>query len=197
MSASRIERDLHFGFRAVMVLLLLLGLTAGSASGGTFDGVEPFVVSAAAFNLDGFSGTDYVYSFNGWLYQIGASTTCFMAPLYLPEGLGVESMVLHAYDIHASSNVVVQLVRSNLFDTAGFQVMGSVSTGGASGMQNPVDDSIALPVIDNRFYNYRLQTCLAGDAGSALLISAVTLYSSFFRDGFESGDTLGWSSTVQ
>ena len=195
MSASRREHDLFFGLRALLVLLLLCGLGVGSASGGTFDGSDPFVVSAAAFNVDGFPGSAYFYSFQGYLYNLAAGTSCFMAPLYLPAGLSLARMVFHAYDSNAGSNIGVALVRSSLFNTAGFETMGSAWTSGSSGMQNLVDDSIQFPVIDNRNYNYRLQTCIDGSAGTSLRIYAVTLLSSFFNDGFESGDTSAWSST--
>ncbi len=198
MRRSPIVASSFCGLRLIVTTILLCcGLSAPAFTAGPFDGPGPFTLPAAAFNLDGADGADYYFTFGGgYLYQTGASSACFMAPLYLPDGVQIFSLGVSAFDSNVGANLWVYMSRSP-WDTATREIMATVSTTGSSGMQFPVDDTVSNPTIDNDFYIYRLETCLAGDASSTLRIYAVSIETTFlFVDDFESGDTTAWSNTV-
>jgi len=182
----------------MITCLLLSGLSAPATAGGAFDGPGPFIVPAAAFNLDGFQNTDYYFLFSGgYLYQSSADTACFMAPLYLPDGSNIFSMGVSAYDSSSGADLTVSMSRTRWSDATS-EIMASASTTGTSGKQFPIDYAISNPTIDNGSYIYRLQTCLAGGSSSSLRIYAVRIetISLIFADGFDSGNTDAWSMTV-
>jgi hypothetical protein len=197
MRISPIVSASFCGWRLLITCLLLCGLSAPTFAGGAFDGPGPFIVPAAAFNLDGHQPSDYYFLFGGgYLYQTGAETACFMAPLYLPNGTEIFSMGVSAYDISAAADISVTMSRT-LWSTATSEIMATASTTGTSGKQFPVEDTISNPTINNGSYIYRLQTCLAGGTGADLRIYAVRIETTFiFADGFESGNTGAWSATV-
>lgn len=185
------------GWRLMVTCLLLSGLSAPAFAGGAFDGPGPFIVPAAAFNLDGHQNTDYYFTFGGgYLYQSGADTACFMVPLYLPDGTEISSMGVSAYDSSSGWDLTVSMSRT-LRSAATSEIMASATTTGSSGKQFPVDDTILNPTIDNSFYIYRLQTCIGGDTGTDLRIYAVRIDTILiFADDFESGNTNAWSTTA-
>ena len=140
-----------------------------------FDGPGPLVIPAAAFNLDGTTGSDYFFSFGGgYLQQTGAGTSCFSAPLYLPDLEPVTSMVAYVYDSSGASNLAIQLRRVP-WGTFSSQVMGSVISSGSSGFQTLEDATISNPIVDQRDFLYYLTTCLAGNAGSTLRLYGVEI----------------------
>ena len=75
--------------------------------------------------------------------------------------------------------------------------MASASTTGDSGKQFPIDDTISNPTIDNDFYIYRLETCIAGGTGCRPPnLRRKDRHYFLFADDFESGNTDAWSTTV-
>lgn len=185
------------GSRLLITCLLLCGLSAPTFAGGAFDSPGPFIVPAAAFNLDGHQPSDYYFLFiGGYLSQSGDNSACFMAPLYLPNGTEIFSMGVSAYDISAAADISVSMSRTS-WNTLTSDIMATASTSGTSGKQFPVDDTISNPTINNGSYIYRLQTCLDGGTGADLRIYAVRIETTFiFADGFESGTTDAWSAAV-
>ena len=185
------------GRRLMMTTLIVCGLSAPAFAAGAFDGPGPLSVPAAAFELDGYAGSDYFFTFSGgYLYQVGAETACFMAPLYLPNGTKIASIEVSAYDENPTLDFSVAMFRASLLAVVG-EVMAEAGTSGASGLQLPLDETISFPIIDNSTYSYHLGACLAGGVGASLRLYAVKIEHStlIFADGFESGDTAAWSTS--
>lgn len=197
MTSIRIAHGTLLSRWLVIALLVLSGPARSAIATGAFDGPDSFVVPAAAFNPDGNPGSDYFFSFGGgYLNQAGASTSCFMAPVYLPNGARLASMKVSAYDSNVSLNFTVEMRRTPFLTTAPTEIMALASTTGSSGLQLPEDSTVSFNKIDNRTYGYQLVTCLSGNAGSSLRIYAVTIDAELFvfGDGFESGDLFEWTT---
>lgn len=197
MKLSRKENGIHPGRGLAMVLLLLMGSSTSAVAEGAFDGGDPVVVPAVAFNLDGFAGTDYFFNFgSGALHQTVGGFACFMAPLYLPDEKQIALVRLSAVDTNASLDLSVSMVRYNFLTGGSREFMATAGTSGSSGFQLPEDRTIDFFTINNDAFKYDLEFCVNGDAGSSLRVFAVTVGSELFSDGFESGSSSAWTLTV-
>ena len=168
---------------AVTLLLLLVSLAAikvpgvlaqpaelqpeaAVAEGSIQEYVSPLVIPAADFRNDGYDQDAFMFWF-GWGGAGGfiegdntAGSACVMAPAYLPSGASVFQFWVSVVDNDATYDMYIDLYRVHHYPDGVVDLMGSISTSGASpNIQSLGDNSIANPVISYE-YAYYVTTCL-------------------------------------
>jgi hypothetical protein len=76
-----------------------------------------------------------------------AGTSGVVAPVHLPHGAVVISMLVYLYDNSAGENLIVNLFGGNELGIA--SGMGNISSTGTPGNTLVVDNTITNPIIDN------------------------------------------------
>lgn len=155
------------------------------------------VIPAAAFRSDGINTGSVFFPFGGGYF---AGTTdaygCMVAPVYLPEGASVVNVFASVFDNDANLGIIVTLRRVDNF-AGGTDTMATASTTAAgtfNGVQVINDGTINFPVVEYPGYSYYLTTCLGS---TDIRLYSVRLYTDVILiDGFETGNTAGWSSTT-
>jgi hypothetical protein len=117
------------------------------------------------------------------------------APVLLRSGTAVHSLGLAAFDAGAGS-VTASLERCAV-GTTFCTAIAEIETSGDSGGVSPEIALSSKEIIDNRAFTYMIEVAL--DEGSAYRLRAVFLEidNRIFIDGFESGDTTAWTTTVE
>ena len=125
------------------------------------------VIPAADFSNDGVDPTGPFFSFAEGAWNGHLSSTCMMAPAYLPNGVTIAEFWGTFGDTDASYTGEMRLFRKFNYSTAVSEQMASVSSGYAfsGGLINPGDTTIDYPVVDSPNYSYFVGGCL----GSSLI----------------------------
>lgn len=128
--------------------------------------VTPLLIPAADISADSQS-SPYFFSFGSGSYSYATSSSCHMAPAYLPfSRLGtdvtVNNFYIFALDNNALVDTIYNLWRKYTLSTASPQLMGSVTTMGAlPTIQVLGDTTIDNPVTTNQ-YVYYITWCFSG-----------------------------------
>lgn len=121
---------------------------AQSIEGSSEDYVSPLIVPAADFRDDGYNpiGSMFFSFLGGSLTNDSNGTSsCVMAPAYLPHGSTVYEMWTSYKDYDPDSDAWLNLYRLDHYSGV-VDIMASVATSGSSGaMINPVDFTIDFP----------------------------------------------------
>lgn len=150
-------------------LTLLRNALKTSSVSRPADQSSPLVIPAAALVDDG-NNVDYFYPFyEGYLYSDNSNATyCGQAPVYLPNGVQVNSFTAYAYDNYASGFVSATLRRKAFGSTTASDTMASTSTTvDNTSLQTPTDNTISFPIIDNENYVYFVGVCLGSNAAGS------------------------------
>jgi hypothetical protein len=95
-----------------------------------------------------------------------SATCCVVAPVSLPQGATVNTIVLWAHDNRAD-DFTISLRRKTLANTFNANLMATAATSGTgAGVRVFVTATISFPVVNNALYTYYLQSspCLKGTA---------------------------------
>ena len=154
-----------------------------------FPGGSPLIIPAAAFNDTGLNPTGSTFNTNGFIGG-GSSTTCFMAPVYFPDGARVTYMAATMADM-AATDMKVALVRTSNASYRFAAEMASVTSNGDLGpppiavTRDTAD--ISLEVVQYPEFSYYLFACLASFEFQLHQVELRYLDEFIFADGFESG----------
>ncbi len=192
----------------IVVCVLVLGMVGicptTSASEGVpfegdqaknFGGSSPLVIPAAAFSTKGNNAESHNFVwFAGFVKGTALSGGCIQAPVYLPRWARVSEMWTSFIDADGSNDAIVTLTRRSNSTLGDVDDMASASTSGsATTVRTFHDITISDPLVMLPDYSYYVTTCLASEN---LKLYSVRLYfteETIFVDGFERGDTSGWS----
>jgi len=155
-----------------LLLLLAAGLAAAQAQAQVEQGqtlnvptTEYFVAPAAAFR------TNNDVNFLDWLEFDPAQASvsgrgCAHAPVDLPQGASVTSLVVWVLDNDAGGSVTVDLRRRAATGAAGtaFTMASIISTTDSPSVTPYADFTVGNPVVDNENYTYFLVRCDLNDA---------------------------------
>ena len=138
-------------------------------------------IPAAAFVADsGGSDDGFYYYFAGLFWAPNNGGGCMQAPVNLPNNVTVTAVWATMYDNDAAVDWTVSLQRQNVYSVGApgsSEYMASFSTTGEStNYQNPGDETIDFPVIDNYDYNYSFTTCIFGSTSNLRLYDIRVYY---------------------
>ncbi len=133
--------------------------------------VTPLIIPAADANSDSL-GSEYFFSFSSGTYGYSQSTSCHMAPAYLPHGSGSSTVTVDNFFVFAldngTSDTTYNLWRKDTSSTSAPQQMGTITTSGSStAIQVLGDTSIDNPITSSQ-YAYYVTWCFNG-AGQGTL----------------------------
>ena len=124
------------------------------------------------------SNDSLFYSFSDLMLWLTGGA-CLQAPVNLPHGATVTAVWATMFDNDAN-DWTFYLARA---DTGPFapsspsELMATVTTTGAStDLQNPGDDTIDFPLIDNYNYNYSIFSCASPAVGWNFAMSDIRIY---------------------
>lgn len=115
---------------------------------------KAFSIVGAAFRPEDSPDPFDIVNGNGSIYATGGlAYAYFFAPVHLPDGASVTLLRLNATDDFASYDARARLYRRDLSNSV--TMMAETTTSGSSlSWQNPTDNSITVPTIDNFNYQY-------------------------------------------
>lgn len=168
---------------AIKLALCLMLLSSSHPALAQFSGEPPYVVPAAAFDIDEAAGADYFFSFGGgYLNPAGTALSCFHAPIYLPNPFRIGELVVHAYDDTSFYDLTAELYRVEVdnFGNTHSEILANVLSSGSSGIQRLADESlfnatVETSVLTGSTYNYFLSMCAPGSAGAGLRLYGVSI----------------------
>ena len=128
--------------------------------------VTPLMIPAADISADS-QTSPYFFSFGSGSYDYDSTSSCHMAPVFLPFSRTGVSVTLNNFyifgiDNNGSVNTTYNLYRRDTLSTASPQLMGTVTTAGATtAVQVLGDTTIDNPVISNSYFYY-ITWCFSG-----------------------------------
>lgn len=143
----------------------LLAFTRESQGLAASSYTTPLIIPAAAASADSQS-SPYFFSFGSGTYNYSTSSSCHMAPAYLPNSATgitytVDNFFIFALD-NGTADTTYNLYRKNTLNTTTPELMGSVATSGAvSTIQVLGDTTIDNPVVSSS-YAYYITWCFNG-----------------------------------
>lgn len=143
----------------------LLAFTRESQGLAANSYTTPLIIPAAAASADSQS-SPYFFSFGSGAYNYATSSSCHMAPAYLPNSAAgitytVDNFFIFALD-NGATDTTYQLWRKNTLNTTAPQLMGTVTTSGAlSTIQVLGDTTIDNPAVTSS-YAYYITWCFNG-----------------------------------
>jgi len=128
--------------------------------------VAPLIIPAADANSDSL-GSPYFFSFGSGIYGFSTSSGCHMAPAYLPNSPGggtvtVNNFFVFALDNNATYDTTYNLWRKNTLDASSPQIMGTITTSGASASIQVLGDTTIDNPITSSTYAYYVTWCFNG-----------------------------------
>lgn len=124
---------------------------------------SPLVIPAADFRHDGNAPENYFFPFGSGRIYARNTTSCLMAPAYLPNGADVYQLWASVVDEEAT-DITVYLRRVDNFNGT-VDTMGVASSSGTSPNIDSISDlSIDFSVVDYPTYSYYVTSCLPLDS---------------------------------
>ncbi len=171
------------------------GLILEGDQAKNFGGTTPLMIPAAAFATKGndAESTNFVFG-AGFIKGTGVSGGCIQAPVYLPPFARVYQVWASIIDNDGSNDASIWLTRSSNLTTGAATDMATISTSGSSGsIQSLSDLFIDEPVVIVPDNSYFVSTCLASENLKLYSVRIWYYEDVVFFNGFERGDTSGWS----
>ena len=136
-----------FAGKSLIFLGLLLFMAGISSADSIF-------LTAGDFDLifDDTSGGSY-YRGDYVQPQTDATYNHFIAPVHLPQGAQITSVVVRYYD-NTTGNITVRLVRRNMYSNVSQWMCDWDSTGASSGWQGHKITGLTYWTVDNTGYGY-------------------------------------------
>lgn len=177
MLKHKARRAFALGVAAAMLTILGAWLTLDFATNTTpvfgevapvevrsiraFGSGRPHVIPAAAFVADGANPDSYFFPFGGGYMQGDAQNYgCLVAPVYLPDGAIIDTVVASVYDNDDTYNMNVAIRRVDNFN-GGANTLATVATNGKlSGIQVLDDTTIEYPKVEDPYYSYYATVCI-------------------------------------
>lgn len=118
------------------------------------------VIPAASFRSDGNNPEASFFWFYGG-YWPGSDTysTCFMAPVYVPDGVNIFQVWATVYDNHIN-NFFITVFRQDNYTGAVSQMASMNSSGESTSLATIYDASVSYGKVSYPQYSYYLGTCL-------------------------------------
>ena len=133
--------------------------------------VTPLIIPAADANSDSL-GSPYFFSFASGLYQYSTGVSCHMAPAYLPHSAGVtvtiNNFFVFAQDNYGSGDTTYNFWRKDTLSTSAAQIIGTVTTSGASTAIQVIGDTTIDDPITSSGYTYYVTWCFYGSGEGTL-----------------------------
>lgn len=160
-----------------------------------FDSSEVSIVPSAAFTADGFLPTSTHFSFStALLFGNSEGYGCVVARLHPRNNIAIREIAATVED-NSTASIVLRLYRIDTF-AGGATIIGELASSGAvPGLRVLSSTAIVDGVIDVPNYSYYWTTCL-NNVDTKVLSVRVYYDVALFSDGFESGNTSAWSTTV-
>ena len=168
-------------------------------AGKGIGGVSPMVIPAAAFSSKGNDASSAYFSVpTGYWRGNSLPGGCLQAGVYLPQGALITSIYASMYDNDPAATVSVTLTRTSNTEIHQYSDIATLATSSNStDMQTAGDTSIDHPVVDYPAYTYWVSTCLASVDTRLYSVRVYFDNDGVFADGFESGGSSAWTSTVE
>ena len=116
---------------------------------------------------------------SGWSWlnvESGSSTNVFMAPVYLPNGAQITSVVVFYTDVSATGNLQVQLIKYNIYtDSANYMAQWTSSTSSASYENVKLSPIYGGAIVDNGGYAYIVRCYFSATEGDNIKLHKVKI----------------------
>jgi len=126
---------------------------------------DSIVIPSSAFICDsGYDAEAYFYRFAYLAVYPGSTYRGFSAPVNLPDGARVTSVVVFYKDYSSGYGIIVSLLRQNLYhNNADFQNMANFSSSGSANIWAKAKiNPISYGLINNGGYAYRMSISFSG-----------------------------------
>ncbi len=123
---------------------------------------DVLVIPAASFRNDGNDPAAPYFWFNGgYWYGNDSYSTCFMAPVYVPDGVNIYQVWATVFDNDGVNDLWISLYRQDNYTGIVSQMASMASAGESTSLASAYDISVNNGKVSYPQYSYYLGTCLS------------------------------------